>query len=1101
MRMDRDDISNFVGSRKIAERGIDYFEESRVLSLKTLPGVIEGSVIGSQAKPYKVRVELDRQGQPVDASCSCPHYSDGWYCKHIAAVLYAGRAKARERVNPILNAAERKETVTEMTITEDARSARRGPSFVEEIETALFPATSARMPAKRKEKNSRLVFVLEWSYDPRGASGPYGHEGWRWILTPKCQHVKQNGSPGVIFEYGRMKINLAASRAERILLGRLVSKDGKRDELLNHLDFLLEQKPVSLYIQNGSALYPLALEEIGRCTLRFVPELTRGDGFLFRPVLDAAADSGASATGLATRREVIVYGFSVLLVGRNGTCLFKTSDETFSGILARLFSWGGRLAYRDAVDLNAFCASRVPAIGVELPPVSIKVKRLVPRPILEIEQHKSGVVLSLRFSYSGSEVLYGEGGDLLPLGERAPRLGEKGITQGGEVLPSVLLSDGGDIYAARDRSFEKEVFSYMAARLRPSFSGSVGVSLFQAGLPAADFLAANGRRILDEGFEIRMKGEKRPVTGRRGRVGVTLSSGVDWLDLRVEYVGEDGLKSPVEIEPALLEGGLVRTGESYTIVTKDEVEKLKRLLREGMNRHGTLRLSRYRFSLIDELYDRILNRQDPCVLAIGRIVDRLRDFGAIEEQKPPRAFHGVLRDYQRAGLNWLFFLREYGLNGCLADDMGLGKTVQALAFLQKLKEKGGLGTALIVVPVTTVLNWEAEIKRFTPSLRYALHYGPHRPRDGGLRGFDVIITSYHTLRNDIELFKDTRYGVLVLDESQQFKNPGSLLWKACRMLDAEMKLAMTGTPLENNTFELWAQMEVLNPGLLGGKREFQERFAKPIEAERSEEAASELRKLVFPFILRRKKEDVVKELPPKSEIVLYSEMEDKQAALYTNLRERCREMVRGRIESDGIEKSALDIFSALLKLRQVALFPGLADSRYRGVRSCKFEQLVQLVREILQEDHKVLVFSQFVKALSVMRDHFEREGLAFSYIDGSMSARNRSQEVRAFEKRDGNKLFLLSLRAGGIGINLTSADYVVLFDPWWNPAVESQAIDRTHRIGQTRKVIAYKLIVKDTVEEKILDLQEKKKKLVREIVGADEAFFKSLSKEDILNLF
>jgi non-specific serine/threonine protein kinase len=205
------------------------------------------------------------------------------------------------------------------------------------------------------------------------------------------------------------------------------------------------------------------------------------------------------------------------------------------------------------------------------------------------------------------------------------------------------------------------------------------------------------------------------------------------------------------------------------------------------------------------------------------------------------------------------------------------------------------------------------------------------------------------------------------------------------VLDAEMKLAMTGTPLENNTFELWAQMEVLNPGLLGGKREFQERFAKPIEVDGSKEAASELRRLIFPFILRRKKDDVVKELPPKSEIVLYSEMEEKQAALYAAVREKCREMVLGRIESDGIEKSALDIFSALLKLRQVALFPGLADARYRGVKSCKFEQLVQLVREVLQEDHKVLVFSQFVKALAVMKEYFEREGLAFSYIDSYAS--------------------------------------------------------------------------------------------------------------------
>jgi non-specific serine/threonine protein kinase len=219
------------------------------------------------------------------------------------------------------------------------------------------------------------------------------------------------------------------------------------------------------------------------------------------------------------------------------------------------------------------------------------------------------------------------------------------------------------------------------------------------------------------------------------------------------------------------------------------------------------------------------------------------------------------------------------------------------------------------------------------------------------------------------------------------------------------------------------------------------------------------------------------------------------------MRERYREAVLGKIEREGIEKSALDIFSALLKLRQIALFPRLVDARYGSMGSCKYEQLILLVQEILQENHKVLIFSQFVKALAIIREHFEREGIEFSYIDGSMSAKSRGQEVRRFERKDGIKLFLLSLRAGGIGLNLTAADYVILFDPWWNPAVETQAIDRTHRIGQTQKVIAYKLIVKGTVEEKILELQEKKKKLVREIIAADGSFFKSLSKEDILNLF
>lgn len=943
-------------------------------------------------------------------------------------------------------------------------------------------------------KGYRIAFLLElvpWT------------GGRRWVVSPMCRYVKSDGSRGSFQAYSRHRLTSPPGREEKALLGRLLARDGHRDELLNHVDFLLANPVRSLYWKTDSSRAHVSFERIRGLTVRFVPDSVKGGLILFRPVLDAVGDEATVLKGLSSGEEILLYGFTLVLLGAAGPVLFRDGEDMLSEVLRVVFFGETPFTYRDIRELKEVCSQKIPSLHAELPPRRIVLRSPVPKPFVEIEQRQGGVTASLWFSYGGGEALSKKATGR-PSG--APLGGTGDVPYGaGRDLIFLKGEKGGFTVARRSFDYEKEVFAYFAARFKHLVRRVFPSNSFHAASPALDFLVSCGREMLDEGFELRLKGEKgkpsAPISSRKGRVGITVSSGVDWLDLKTRYRGEDGSELDVSIERGLLAGGLVKAGNSYVIVTKEEVAKLTLLLEEGMSAGGSLRLSRYRLALIDELYESVLNREDERVREVGKVIERLRDFNAIEHQKLPRGFHGALRDYQQAGLDWLFFLRDFGMNGCLADDMGLGKTVQALAFLQKLKERGELSPSLIVVPVTTMLNWEAEIKKFTPGLNYALHYGPDRGKNGDFAGYDVIITSYHTLRKDIGLFGRLRYKVLLLDESQQIKNPGSLLWRACRVLDAGTRLSLTGTPIENNTFELWAQMEVLNPGLLGTRREFRERFAKPIEAEGSQEAAAQLRKRIFPFILRRKKEDVAKELPPKSEILLYSEMEERQAELYAGMRDRYREAILTKIDREGMEKSAIEIFSALLRLRQVALFPGLVDPRYGGHGSCKYEQLIALVKEILQEDHKLLIFSQFVKALKIIRENFEKERIEFSYIDGSMSAKSRGQEVRRFGRKDGPKLFLLSLKAGGLGINLTAADYVILFDPWWNPAVESQAIDRTHRIGQTQKVIAYRLIVKGTVEEKVLELQEKKKRLLRELISAESGFFKSLTKEDIMGLF
>jgi non-specific serine/threonine protein kinase len=438
--------------------------------------------------------------------------------------------------------------------------------------------------------------------------------------------------------------------------------------------------------------------------------------------------------------------------------------------------------------------------------------------------------------------------------------------------------------------------------------------------------------------------------------------------------------------------------------------------------------------------------------------------------------------------------------------------VQTLAFLQRLKEEsirtegpeesGDRRTSLLVVPVNTIANWESEIRRFTPDLRYLLHYGPARNREAlHTDGYDFILSSYHTVRSDIGIFKKMNFNCIILDESQCIKNSNSQLFKAVRTLKSDHRLSLTGTPIENSTFELWSQMEFLNPGILGSRTEFSRRFAKPIEKYNDKSATGKLRKITYPFILRRSKEDVLRELPDKLEITLYSQMGSHQSSIYEQHRNFFQKAILHKIEEDGLERSTIEIFSALLKLRQIALFPVLADAKFASVESCKFEQMKEVVEEVLREDHKIAIFSQFVGCLDIFKEHMHKKRLSYSYIDGSVTASKRKVQIQQFQEKDDCRLFLASLKAGGVGINLTAADYVILFDPWWNPAVESQAVDRLHRIGQEKKVFAYKLVVKDTVEEKMLELQQRKKKLVRDLVTEESGFFKSLTEREIASFF
>ena len=584
---------------------------------------------------------------------------------------------------------------------------------------------------------------------------------------------------------------------------------------------------------------------------------------------------------------------------------------------------------------------------------------------------------------------------------------------------------------------------------------------------------------------------------------IYISSHTDWFDARVDVVFGDQKVSVAEIKKALNnKQQFVQLNDgTLGILPEEWLKKYSLLFRVGEGRTDKLKLSRYHLSVIDELYE---NRNaEELTIQLEEKYGRIREFDKITEIEAPENLQPILRPYQVGGYQWLNYLHEVGWGGILADDMGLGKTVQALSFLQHYYEKhDGEMVALVVCPTTLIYNWENEIKKFTPSMEYYIHHGPLRSRDvGELNRHHIIITTYGTLRSDIKTFVQMKLDYVILDESQAIKNPSSKVTKAASLLNAKHRLCMSGTPLQNNTFDIFAQMNFLNPGMLGSVEFFRQEFAIPIDKFGEPEQKEHLKKILYPFILRRTKEQVAKDLPEKTETVLFCEMDDEQRRIYDAYRNDYRSKIMGTIEEQGIQRSQLTILQGLMKLRQICDSPAILNEEEKFPNhSIKLEELAREITENIG-NHKALIFSQFLGMLALIREKLTHQGVKFEYFDGSTSAPDREKAIQAFQNDEETRVFLISLKAGGVGLNLTAADYVYIVDPWWNPAVEQQAIDRTHRIGQTKNIFAYRMICKDTIEDKIMQLQEKKRMLAKELISDDATFVKALSREDVEYLF
>lgn len=596
------------------------------------------------------------------------------------------------------------------------------------------------------------------------------------------------------------------------------------------------------------------------------------------------------------------------------------------------------------------------------------------------------------------------------------------------------------------------------------------------------------------GVEVIQQDSEHPITFDTPEIELETEESGDWFDIRA-VVKISGFRIPfIKFKRHILKGirDYVLPDGKVAILPESWFSDYRHLVEIAEERDEEVIAIRKYQAVVLEMPGK----------AGGQLRDKIQRIAtarSVPEVSIPDGLQAELRSYQKKGYDWLGFLQEFSLGGILADDMGLGKTLQTLSLLQHEKEEGVNTPSMVVMPTSLVYNWMAEAQKFTPGLRILVHTGVNRARAvEAFTAYDLVLTTYGIVRQDLKLLKEFPFHYIILDESQMIKNPASKTARAVKELHARHRLSLTGTPLENSLMDLWSQMTFLNPGLLGSETFFKKFYAQPIEKQQDEQRKEQLKKLIHPFILRRTKEQVAHELPPKIEQLHYCEMTEAQKEIYEETKNAYRNYLLDLGADFG--KKKLNILAGLQKLRQIAIHPALVEegSGTDLLASGKYREFGRLLDEVLAKGAKVLVFSQFVRLLKILREDLQKREVDCCYLDGA--TRDRQAQVQRFQNDPDVKVFLISLKAGGVGLNLTAAEYVFILDPWWNPAVEAQAIDRSHRIGQQNTVFSYKFITRDSIEEKIIKLQERKSRLSNDIVSVETDIFKSLNMDDLQDL-
>lgn len=1063
--LDLNRLMRVVGTT-IYERGRTYYLQRRVNVVHVEPD-FASCVVEGKSDTYRVTIEADQRELYFD--CTCPYAYNGRICKHSVAAVMAVREYLRTYKPP------RWQTQLAQAIQSAQSPEEKRPNpyllFLSLQEKLLYNFNTwmvvpyvlpfNRLPVEMRASIQGGVVVDHLLKDLPDLSGQLT-QPYHTLQPGSCL----NASPQLI-TLANLLIGQAHNYQQIVSLGSVLS-------LLSGM-----RAPLYLGKEKNPLVKPLEIiPELGRFQLDL---RRRPDGVRLSASLVAGdqrfTDLGATGTIVSTQPFWMMVDHFLVEVDGDGasplfSMFFNTSQifipsedeaeflETYYLPLARLVDLGG-----DAVEWQT----------VQTTPV----KRLY------LFEENQQLVAELRFGYGGHEVPYESS------------------------LPSQTLQRGTTSWTLtniiRQPEVEEAAFQELSSShfglKRNSGTGPANRFTLRARIKPVDFLMRGIPRLARKGYEIYGEESLKSVRVNRSRptISLSVSSGIDWFDVKASVSFGEIQVSLKEIRRAMQrrERYVKLADGSLGEIPEDWFDRYQHLFALGRETDNALRLENHHVTLIDHLLSEVDRFQaDETFVARAQ---QFRNFEGIKPQALPAGFVGELRPYQKAGYDWLHFLHEFKFGGVLADDMGLGKTVQVLAFLLSLRERGAAERAdLIVLPRSLLINWQRETARFTPGLRVLEYHGATRKDVSDFDNYDLVVTTYGVMMRDVHILNKYRFHYIVLDESQAIKNPLAQTSKAARALKSDHRLVMTGTPVENSTFELWSQFAFLNPGLLGSLEYFKREFGNPIERRNDEKKAQLLRKMVYPFILRRTKLQVAPELPPRTERILYCDMTPIQRKLYTRTRNYFLGLLMGLVEKEGIENARMKILEGLLRLRQICNHPVLFERDYRG-DSGKFELLLETLETLHTEGHKALVFSQFVEMLKLLRNELDQRNVKYAYLDGQTN--NRQERVDEFQTRDDLSFFLISLKAGGVGLNLTAADYVIHIDPWWNPAVEMQASDRTHRIGQDKPVFVYKMIVRDSVEEKILQLQERKQELVDSLISTESSFLKRLTVEDVELLF
>ncbi len=1074
-------LRRLLGARTFL-RGLDYEKRKVVEEVSIEETKATCTVRGSDAQPYDVIIRLGGEG--ITSSCSCPAFvKTGQHCKHVAALLIHVRNRSRNKAPRPAPPPAAPAIRPEQSKASRRRERRRRNQNQQNV------VPPGLRPPPTMDATARPTGIGAWMAPP---------DSTKELQIEYRVHVRAGGLTVTVLDT-EARVPLLPSVALNWLA---LSPTGDRAPLR-----------VLSRFESGNPRHP-AVDVRGEDVAELLPLLGER-----RVLLEPALMQ------LRFSDEVLKPRFDLEMVGSDtivAKCTFIRENDSRSFLLTSggwFEGWPGwhidtnegiarpidkgvsPAALRRLLNSPTIAEPANELISVitsDLPKVALELGAQLP----ELSQVADVIDLEPNFLFRASgNISEAEATLRARYGELEIEVRADGISPPIIVLPPV---EG----QKRARCIRTDIARQQQAvqlLLESGLSPGEGGDAFQAVGSEAIRFWSEGVAALPNEWELYLP---QDLAGARMRstplaMKARVSSGVDWLNVNISWESGGVTVDREEIQRCLREGKkyVKLSDNSYAAIDADKVQALidREVELLSTAKKGKLPLSQA--GRVQEL----LEQADAKTVAAATksLFQKLASVDEIKKARKPRGLKATLRPYQEQGLSWLRFIHDIGSGGVLADDMGLGKTIQTIALLLALhgsKEHGPI-KALIVAPTSVVTNWLREIERFAPALKVALWHGAARKdNEDSLESAHVIITSYALLRRDLELLKGIGLKYAILDEAQAIKNPSSATAQAAKELNAKHRLALTGTPIENRLSEIWSIFDFVSPGLLGPLQRFEERYARPIDQGDSKTAAR-LRAVIHPFILRRTKLEVAKDLPEKLEFNQIIDLAPEQRAIYLQVLREVRAQVLGEVERVGVAKSQLHILAGLTKLRQAACDPRLLGlpKELGPEDSGKLSALRELVQEVEEGGHKVLIFSQFVSMLKLMASVLDQDKIRYEYLDGSTT--DRIERIDRFQEDPTVPVFLISLKAGGSGLNLTAADTVIHFDPWWNPAVEDQATDRAHRIGQKKVVSVYRLVAAGTIEEKILQLKQKKKDLVAAVLEEDQGGGKQLTKADLEDLF